>query len=104
MQNGTMIDFKNCFNIVEKHIEDRYQMPVMISDVLDPNTGDFDGVTIKIDYDQELDLAFYILLHLFGHSVQWNLSKRYRDLGQDCLLYTSPSPRDRQKSRMPSSA
>ena len=27
-----------------------------------------------------------------------NLSKN------DCLLYTSPSPRDRQKSRMPSSA
>ena len=27
-----------------------------------------------------------------------------RDQFQDCLLYTSPSPRDRQKSRMPSSA
>ena len=26
------------------------------------------------------------------------------DLGTTCLLYTSPSPRDRQKSRMPSSA
>ena len=25
-------------------------------------------------------------------------------LGDICLLYTSPSPRDRQKSRMPSSA
>ena len=25
-------------------------------------------------------------------------------LGKNCLLYTSPSPRDRQKSRMPSSA
>ena len=25
-------------------------------------------------------------------------------LGNVCLLYTSPSPRDRQKSRMPSSA
>ena len=24
--------------------------------------------------------------------------------GKNCLLYTSPSPRDRQKSRMPSSA
>ena len=24
--------------------------------------------------------------------------------GDSCLLYTSPSPRDRQKSRMPSSA
>ena len=28
---------------------------------------------------------------------KWNLAER-------CLLYTSPSPRDRQKSRMPSSA
>ena len=28
----------------------------------------------------------------------------YRKEAQPCLLYTSPSPRDRQKSRMPSSA
>ena len=28
----------------------------------------------------------------------------YEVLSDDCLLYTSPSPRDRQKSRMPSSA
>ena len=28
----------------------------------------------------------------------------HRDDRWDCLLYTSPSPRDRQKSRMPSSA
>ena len=26
------------------------------------------------------------------------------DLVKDCLLYTSPSPRDRTRSRMPSSA
>ena len=26
------------------------------------------------------------------------------DLSEDCLLYTSPSPRDRSLSRMPSSA
>ena len=30
--------------------------------------------------------------------------KGKRGAGLDCLLYTSPSPRDRQKSRMPSSA
>ena len=29
---------------------------------------------------------------------------RIRDLLNNCLLYTSPSPRDREKSRMPSSA
>ena len=28
----------------------------------------------------------------------------YFDTAYPCLLYTSPSPRDRQKSRMPSSA
>ena len=29
-------------------------------------------------------------------------ARKYKDL--DCLLYTSPSPRDRTRSRMPSSA
>ena len=35
-----------------------------------------------------------------------SINNNGRDLSQhqDCLLYTSPSPRDRQKSRMPSSA
>ena len=30
-------------------------------------------------------------------------TKEFREIGS-CLLYTSPSPRDRQRSRMPSSA
>ena len=30
--------------------------------------------------------------------------KRFHTGNNTCLLYTSPSPRDRQKSRMPSSA
>ena len=33
----------------------------------------------------------------------WSVERR-RSCRQTCLLYTSPSPRDRQKSRMPSSA
>ena len=33
-----------------------------------------------------------------------NHQKALRGRGYTCLLYTSPSPRDRQKSRMPSSA
>ena len=35
-----------------------------------------------------------------------NLGNMLKTIGRvkDCLLYTSPSPRDRQKSRMPSSA
>ena len=30
--------------------------------------------------------------------------RNYKIRQENCLLYTSPSPRDRQKSRMPSSA
>ena len=36
-----------------------------------------------------------------GELPSWIFCTRYSD---SCLLYTSPSPRDRQKSRMPSSA
>ena len=34
----------------------------------------------------------------------WSLWENNKLMGCGCLLYTSPSPRDRQKSRMPSSA
>ena len=38
-------------------------------------------------------------------SISWSVDGTIVDeLSGDCLLYTSPSPRDRQKSRMPSSA
>jgi hypothetical protein len=74
------------FNILERHIEDRYGIPVMISDVLDPNTGDFDGVQIKIDYANDIEIAVFVLIHLFGHTVQWNTNERFREIGQDTNL------------------
>ena len=64
-----MTDFQEAFNRVELHVETRYGIPVSISDVLDPNTGDFDGCSIKIDYDQDLEVALFVLIHLFGHTV-----------------------------------
>ena len=39
----------------------------------------------------------FIGVGFMGHGMASNILK-------NCLLYTSPSPRDRQKSRMPSSA
>ena len=36
--------------------------------------------------------------------VKWALERITMSKASGCLLYTSPSPRDRQKSRMPSSA
>ena len=44
-------------------------------------------------------------LHVVGNvHVTGNVNKLNFTDGYTCLLYTSPSPRDRQKSRMPSSA
>ena len=41
---------------------------------------------------------------LFGNTQQFGQQPNQQQQQQGCLLYTSPSPRDRQKSRMPSSA
>ena len=38
------------------------------------------------------------------HQHNEKIEKEIMELRNTCLLYTSPSPRDRQKSRMPSSA
>ncbi|MCZ7646513.1 MAG: hypothetical protein M5U26_14715 [Planctomycetota bacterium] len=81
-----MTDFKTAFDRVERRIEDVYDIEVNISDVVDPNTGDFDGLRIKLDYTLDLDLALFVLIHLFGHTVQWNVSEEFRRLGQDPSL------------------
>ena len=43
---------------------------------------------------------FYTSVHI----EEFEVMARDVKLGSDCLLYTSPSPRDRTRSRMPSSA
>lgn len=78
-----MTDFQDAFNRLELLIEKRYGLGVSISDVIDPNTGDFDGERIMLDYTLDLELAVFVLLHLFGHTVQWNVSEELRDIGTE---------------------
>ncbi len=40
-------------------------------DLEPPRTGIFDGLKIVIDPDVEFEMQCFVLLHLFGHSVQW---------------------------------
>lgn len=73
--------FLEVFNQLEHRIETVYGIPVRITDVPHPFTGDLDGAEIHVDYDEDPETALFILVHLFGHTVQWNLSERAREIG-----------------------
>jgi hypothetical protein len=83
-------DYQAAYNRLVPIVEGRYGIEVTISDVVDPNTGDFDGQRILIDYDQDLEVALFVLVHLFGHTVQWNVSERYRHIGLNVPRATNP--------------
>lgn len=82
--------FLEVFNLLEAYLERRYDIPVRISDVTDPFTGDLDGREILIDHDQDVEAALFVLIHLFGHTVQWNLSERAREIGT--VVQQNPTP------------
>jgi hypothetical protein len=71
---------KRVFDRTEKLIEDRWGIPVIIQDVPNPFTGDLDGQRIMVDFDLDVHEAVFILIHLFGHTVQWNVSETNRAL------------------------
>lgn len=73
--------FREAFNAIEEYIERRYAIPVVIRDVTDPFTGDLDGERIEVDYDQSAEDALFIIAHLFGHTVQWNVDENARAIG-----------------------
>ena len=49
----------------------KYGFIIEYRDLEAPRTGIFDGLTISIDPDVDFEMQCFILLHLFGHSVQW---------------------------------
>lgn len=49
----------------------KYGFEIRYDDLDPPRTGTFDGLSITIDPDVGFEMQCFILLHLFGHSVQW---------------------------------
>lgn len=82
-------ELRAAFNVIEPYIERRYGIPVRIRDVPNPFTGDLDGAEIHVDYDEDIESALFIVAHLFGHTVQWNVSAEAREIGYQ--LYPNPS-------------
>ena len=76
---------------------------------LQGGTAQFDLTLETLETDAAINVSFLYAAELFEAATLQRMAEHWcnllRGLAADpCLLYTSPSPRDRQKSRMPSSA
>jgi hypothetical protein len=67
---------------VRKHLESFYGICVVTRDIPDPLTGDLDGSEIDIDYAVTPEQCLFLLGHLFGHTVQWNVDPALFELGR----------------------
>lgn len=69
----------------------KYGFVVRYEDLESPRTGIFNGLTITLDPDVGFEMQCFILLHLFGHSVQWvapSLEHKLNDLQHTTQLDT----------------
>ena len=64
-----MIPFADYAARVEEHIEKAYGIRVVTRDVPDPLTGDLNGAEIHIDFAVTPEQRLFLLVHLFGHTV-----------------------------------
>jgi hypothetical protein len=77
----TAVDYRAMFQALVQHIEGAYSLKVNVGPVTGSYTGQFDGKELWVDLDHDPEEAVFILAHLFGHTVQWNLDEKLRQLG-----------------------
>jgi hypothetical protein len=67
---------------VQEYVERRYGIRVVTRDIPPPLIGDLDGAEIHIDCSVTPEQRLFLIAHLFGHIVQWNVSPEAFALGQ----------------------
>ena len=69
-----------------------HEIGVLFEGDLDPFfKGDLDGKVIYLDQDMDDEEKLFNLLHLIGHTIQWNSSEELYRLGS--VLHSSPDRR-----------
>ena len=76
-----MIPFAEYSKSVEAHIQSAYGVRVVTRDVPEPLTADLNGSEIHIDYAVTPEQRLFLVAHLFGHTVQWNVTAGAFELG-----------------------
>jgi len=84
-KHGLDVVLKECESII-KHMG----LHIVYTHNLDPFfKGDLDGKNIFIGYHLSVSEKLFNLLHLAGHSIQWNTDDLLRTMGSE--LYINPS-------------
>jgi hypothetical protein len=76
------LPFADYCSRVQEYVEKSYGIPVVTRDIPDPLTGDLDGSEIHIDCAVTPEQRLFLLGHLFGHTVQWNVDPRAFEIGK----------------------
>jgi len=66
-------DFERAYPPLQKAIERDYGVTCVRAPVQSGYFGDLNGAEIRIDQSLGPEDSLFTLLHLFGHTVQWNL-------------------------------
>lgn len=76
-----MAAYRDAYTAVTRHIGDRYGVSVEVTSIPPPLKGDLDGKRILVGDHTIDEERLFLVAHLFGHTVQWNLSAELRRLG-----------------------
>ena len=95
-------DFKKYFKFATFYAAANGGNSISDIDVFSVTNG-LETVTVETPYDYNLALGIRKIAR-FGYENRANTFYDGTEESWSCLLYTSPSPRDRTRSRMPSSA
>jgi hypothetical protein len=82
VRGASLLPFPDLCRSVEEHIERRYRIRVVTRHIPDPLIGDLNGAEIHIDCAVIPEQRLFLLAHLFGHTVQWNVSPEAFETGK----------------------
>jgi hypothetical protein len=74
-------EFRDASNAVTQHVNARYGVLVEVVSIKPPLKGDLDGSRILVGDHNTDEERLFLVAHLFGHTVQWNVSAELRRLG-----------------------
>jgi hypothetical protein len=74
-------EFRDACSSVTKHLRACYSISVEAASIEPPLKGDLDGSRILVADHNTDEERLFLVAHLFGHTVQWNVSAELRRLG-----------------------